>query len=80
MGRVIAHELEIFGSHGMQAHAYPEILDMIAAGKLPLGNLIGRRISLDDAGEALANLDSAPCKGITVIDLFAAYSGFHGDE
>jgi alcohol dehydrogenase len=72
MGRVIAHELEIFGSHGMQAHAYPELLDMIAAGKLTLGKLIGRRISLDEAGAALASLDSAPGKGITVIDRFAA--------
>jgi len=72
MGRVIAHELEIFGSHGMQAHTYPEILDIIAAGKLPLGKLIGRRIALDDAGEALASLGSSPGKGITVIDRFAA--------
>jgi alcohol dehydrogenase len=72
MGRVIAHELEIFGSHGMQAKAYPELLGMIAAGKLPLGKLIGRRIALDDAGAALASLDSAPGKGITVIDRFAA--------
>jgi alcohol dehydrogenase len=72
MGRVIAHELEIFGSHGMQAHAYPELLDMIAAGKLSLGKLIGRRISLDDAGAALAALDSAPGKGIIVIDRFAS--------
>jgi alcohol dehydrogenase len=71
MGKVIAHELEIFGSHGMQAHAYPEILDMIAAGKLPIEKLIGRRIALDDAGAALANLDSALVKGITVIDRFA---------
>jgi alcohol dehydrogenase len=72
MGKVIAHDLEIFGSHGMQAHAYPELLDMIAAGKLPLGKLIGRRISLDDAGPALASLNSSPGKGITVIDRFAA--------
>jgi alcohol dehydrogenase len=72
MGRVIAHELEIFGSHGMQAKAYPELLDMIAAGKLPLGKLIGRRITLDDAGAALASLDSPTGKGITVIDRFAA--------
>jgi len=71
MGRVIAHELEIFGSHGMQAHVYPEILDIIAAGKLPLGKLIGRRIPLDDAGAALASLGSSPGKGITVIDRFA---------
>jgi alcohol dehydrogenase len=71
MGIVIAHELEIFGSHGMQAHAYPQIFDMIAAGKLPLGKLIGRRIALGEAGEALANLDSSPGKGITVIDHFS---------
>src|SRR5215470_1608998 len=72
MGNVIAHELEIFGSHGMQAHAYPEIFDMIAAGKLSLEKLIGRRIALDDAGAALASLGSSPGKGITVIDRFAA--------
>src|SRR5215470_5483701 len=72
MGKVIAHELEIFGSHGMQAKAYPELLDMIAAGKLPLGKLIGRRIALDGAGAALASLDSSTGKGITVIDRFAA--------
>jgi alcohol dehydrogenase len=71
MGRVIAHELQIFGSHGMQAHAYPDLLDLIAAGKLPLEKLIGQRISLDDAGAALASLDSSPGKGITVIDRFA---------
>jgi alcohol dehydrogenase len=72
MGRVIAHELEIFGSHGMQAQAYPELLDLIAAGKLPLEKLIGQRISLDEAGAALASLASSPGKGITVIDRFAA--------
>jgi alcohol dehydrogenase len=72
MGKVIAHELEIFGSHGMQAHAYPEMLGMIAAGKLPIEKLIGRRIALDDAGAALASLDTFPGKGITVIDRFNA--------
>lgn len=70
MGRVIGHELEIYGSHGMQAHAYPAIFDLIAAGKLPLAKLIGRRISLEAAGPALAHLDSAPATGISVIDRF----------
>ena len=32
MDRVIANELEILGSHGMQAHRYPEMMAMIAAG------------------------------------------------
>jgi len=39
--------------------------------KLPLGKLIGRRISLDAAGSTLASLASSPGKGITVIDRFA---------
>jgi len=72
MGRVIAHELEIFGSHGMQAHGYPKIFRLISKGDLPLGKLIGRHISLDEAGPALVCLDSSPGKGITVIDRFAA--------
>src|SRR5262249_53424458 len=72
MGRGIAHELELIGSHGIQAHAYPELLDMIAEGKLPLGKLIGQRITLDAAGAALASLASSPGTGITVIDRFAA--------
>jgi alcohol dehydrogenase len=72
MGRVIGHELEIRGSHGMQAHAYPRMLDLIAAGTLPVGKLIGRRIALDEAGEALAGLAASPGTGITVIDRLAA--------
>ncbi len=32
IGLVIANELEILGSHGMQAHRYPEMLEMMAAG------------------------------------------------
>lgn len=72
MGRVIAHELELYGSHGMQAHAYPALFDLITTGNLPLGKLIGRRVTLDEAGPALANLASSPGTGITVIDRFAA--------
>ncbi len=72
MGKVIAHELEIYGSHGMQAHAYPEMLDLLTAGTLPLARLIGRHISLDDACAALANLATSPETGITIIDRFAA--------
>lgn len=74
MGRVIAHELELYGSHGMQAHAYPELLELIAAGKLALGKLVCQRITLDAAVDALVSLASSPGKGITVIDRFASLS------
>ncbi|MFN2138776.1 MAG: zinc-dependent alcohol dehydrogenase family protein [Candidatus Promineifilaceae bacterium] len=70
MDRVIAHELQILGSHGMQAHAYPPMLAMIAAGKLQPQRLVERRITLEEAPAALAAMDSFPGKGITVIDRF----------
>ena len=34
MDRIIAHELEILGSHGMQAFRYRAMMDMIETGKL----------------------------------------------
>ena len=34
MDIVVANELEIIGSHGIQAYRYPELMEMIAAGRL----------------------------------------------
>jgi alcohol dehydrogenase len=68
MDRVVAHELEIYGSHGIQAHRYPAIFAMIAAGKLQPQKLIGRRITLAEAPHALMQMDTFPETGVTVID------------
>lgn len=70
MERVIAHELEILGSHGMQAFAYEPMLAMIAEGNLQPQKLIGKCISLAEAPAELASMDSFPGTGITVIDRF----------
>ena len=43
MGRVISHELEILGSHGMQAHRYGAMMAMIGAGALKPELLVGGR-------------------------------------
>ncbi|MDQ1664232.1 MAG: hypothetical protein QOH75_263 [Actinomycetota bacterium] len=67
MARVIAFELEIVGSHGMAAHAYPAMLDQVVSGQLRPDLLVTRRISLDDAGAALAAMDTANPAGATVI-------------
>ncbi|MGZ4615711.1 MAG: zinc-binding dehydrogenase, partial [Actinomycetes bacterium] len=68
MARVIAHELEIVGSHGMQAHAYDEMLALVEAGALRPDLLVTRRISLDEAGPALAAMDGpGAAAGVTVI-------------
>jgi alcohol dehydrogenase len=70
MHLVIARELEIYGSHGMQAHAYPEMMQMILQGKINPQLLIGKRISLQDAVEALISMDSFGENGMVMIDRF----------
>ncbi len=67
MSKVVSHELEIYGSHGMQAHRYPEMLAMIQRGALAPQNLITRRISLDEAPAALMAMDKFEGSGITMI-------------
>jgi alcohol dehydrogenase len=70
MGMVISNELEILGSHGMQAHAYPEMLELITSGRIQPAQLLGRTISLEAAAEALMNMDKHLDTGVTVIDRF----------
>jgi alcohol dehydrogenase len=68
MERVIALELELYGSHGMPAHAYPELLSRVAAGRLAPDRLVTREIPLGEAPGALAEIGRQP--GITVITSF----------
>jgi alcohol dehydrogenase len=68
MDRVIALELQVLGSHGMAAHAYPELLGLIAAGRLDPGRLVTRELALVDAGPALAEVGRSP--GIAVVTTF----------
>ncbi|WP_417839511.1 zinc-dependent alcohol dehydrogenase family protein [Tritonibacter scottomollicae] len=70
MAKVIGKELEILGSHGMQAHRYGAMLDMIQSGKLAPERLIGDQISLDEAPAALVNMDKFQSIGATVITRF----------
>lgn len=70
MDRIIAHELEVLGSHGMQAHQYPALLSMIRAGRLHPEKLIQKTISLEASLDELVNMDSFSGTGITVIDTF----------
>ncbi len=69
MDRVIAWELELYGSHGMAAHEYPPMLAAIAAGRLAPDLLVGRTVGLDGAADALAALGTpgAARAGMTVV-------------
>ncbi len=68
MDRVVAWELEIYGSHGMAAHEYPAMLARIASGSLRPDRLVGRRIGLDEAPAALAAMSAGGGgAGMTVV-------------
>lgn len=69
MGRVIAWELEIVGSHGLQAHRYPELLRLVSEGRIDPLRLVDRTIPLADAPAALAALGDYNGAGMTVIML-----------
>jgi alcohol dehydrogenase len=65
---VVAGELELLGSHGMAAHAYPGLLSLVVAGRLDPDRLLSRRIGLDEAGEALAAMGGHASAGVTVVE------------
>ncbi|NLF05038.1 MAG: zinc-binding dehydrogenase, partial [Actinomycetales bacterium] len=69
MDRVVAWELELYGSHGMGAGEYPEMLRRIASGELDPGVLVGRTVSLEEAPAALEALGrpGAGGPGMTVV-------------
>lgn len=70
MDLIIGRELEILGSHGMQAYKYPEMLEMIGDGRLEPKKLIGKTISLEESLDELVNMNNFSATGVTVIDSF----------
>jgi alcohol dehydrogenase len=73
MGWVMFNELELIGSHGMQAHAYGPLLEMIAAGKLQPARLINRTVTLAESLGILQSMGTSPPTGVVVIDRFDEY-------
>ncbi|MFD9358417.1 zinc-dependent alcohol dehydrogenase family protein [Streptomyces sp. NPDC060031] len=67
MERVIGWELEILGSHGMAAHAYPPMMELVRSGALRPDLLVTATIPLEAAPAALAAMGSAPGGGVTII-------------
>jgi alcohol dehydrogenase len=70
MHQVIGRELEICGSHGMQASKYGEMLAMIVSGRLDPKALIGKTVPLEQASRELEGMGQFGAVGITVIDRF----------
>lgn len=70
MDIVVANELEIIGSHGIQASRYPEMLEMIADGRMAPEKLVGEKITLEQSIDALMHMDEFRGSGVTVINKF----------
>lgn len=70
MSKVIADELEILGSHGIQAHRYDALLTMVRSGKLRPERLVGEEITLAESIDALIDMDSFRSVGATVVTGF----------
>jgi alcohol dehydrogenase len=68
MSRVIGWEIDVLGSHGMAAIDYPEMMALIAAGRLSPHRLIERTIGLTAAAALLPGFDRAGVAGMTMID------------
>ena len=67
MDRVIGYELELRGSHGMPAHAYPGLLALVTRGVLRPDRLVTETMSLADVPDALVTMDQPSVGGIRLI-------------
>lgn len=70
MDQVVANELEILGSHGMQAYRYPAMMEMIHSGRLSPEKMVGKTITLEDSLKELVNMNNFEGTGVKVINEF----------
>ena len=70
MDKVIAQELEIAGSHGIQAYRYKDMLKWIREKKIDLNSLVTKTVSLEESIDVLVGMENFENLGVTVIDRF----------
>lgn len=71
MWRLHALEIELYGSHGMQARRYPALLEMVSDGRLDPDRLVTRTVSLSEGVDVLRTMATFPSHGFVVIDDFS---------
>ncbi|NND32293.1 MAG: alcohol dehydrogenase catalytic domain-containing protein [Saprospiraceae bacterium] len=65
--RVVAHELEVIGSHGIQAWQYRNMLDFIRLHKLPIHKIITGTCTLHQSIGLLTTMPEVKTPGVKVI-------------
>ena len=68
MGRVIANELALYGSHGIAAQAYPDVFELIERKNIPLDAILGPRLGLADVPLELPRMGEFRGLGIALVD------------
>jgi alcohol dehydrogenase len=67
MARVIAHELRVFGVHGMAVRHYDALLRAVSAETVRPGELVAKRIALDEVSAELESMARFAQEGVTVV-------------
>ena len=70
--RFIAEELVLLGSHGMQAHRYAAMFELLDQSELDPGVLVTTRLNLSQAADLIADEDLRLPAGVAIIDRFGA--------
>ena len=70
MPQVIARELELIGSHGMQAHAYSSMFELINQKSINLNQLIGKSVNLEEGARLLSHFTEKTDPGLSIITDF----------
>ena len=71
MDVVVFNELQVMGSFGCPISSYAGMLSMVAAGTLRPARLVERVVTVDNAGQALAEMASYNSLGFSVINDWA---------
>ena len=66
--RIVAKELELHGSHGMQAYNYQALFALISQGSIDPAQLISHTITLEEAPSVLTTESAFQETGIVVVD------------
>jgi alcohol dehydrogenase len=66
----LSRELELVGSHGLQASYYPELFRLITLGKLDPSRLVKRTIALEEVPTVLSEMGTFSGYGMTIVDRF----------
>jgi alcohol dehydrogenase len=68
MGKIIANELVLLGSHGIAARSYADVFELISSRRIPLQRILGPRLALRDVPTQLEGMGGFAGLGIALVD------------